>query len=204
MPRDGSKTRNRILEETTQLVLENGFAATTIDLILDRTRITKGAFFYHFKSKSDLAYNLMQNFARQDMALLEQVLADTEHLSDSPRRRLLEFVQWFVDAFSGLEKPHEGCLYASYLYEPEQFDQEVKDMVSEAILNWRKGLGEIIAAAIRECEVKPEIHVDSLADMLTVILEGAFITAKALNDVELTALQLKHYRNYLELLLYQK
>ena len=73
--------------------------------------------------------------ARQDMALLEQVLADTEHLSDSPRQRLLEFVQWFVDAFSGLEKPHEGCLYTSYLYEPEQFDQEVKDMVSEAILN---------------------------------------------------------------------
>ncbi len=199
MPKDGNKTRTRILDEATSLVLENGFAGTTIDLILARTQITKGAFFYHFKSKSDLAFSLMEYFSKKDMNELSSSMADTKDLLD-PKERLLAFVQWFIDAFKDLEAPYAGCLYASYIYEPEHFDQKIKDMVSKSILIWRKEIVDMIKKTTDTYNVNMDFDRDSLADHFTVILEGAFVTSKALNDASVTSKQLIHYKNYLNLL----
>jgi TetR/AcrR family transcriptional repressor of nem operon len=48
----------------------------------------------------------------------------------------------------------------------------------------------------------PRLPIDpgSLADELTVIFEGAFILSRTLEEPKITAQQLRHYRNYLELL----
>ncbi len=198
MPKDGNKTRIKILDETTQLVLENGFAGTTIDQILARTQITKGAFFYHFKSKALLGLRLMEHFAEKDMAALEASVKATAH--DDPKARLISFVQWFIDEFAELQTPYDGCLYASYVYEPEQFDQEIKDIVANAILRWREVLVEMLEKAEAANGAKITYDANSLADHFTVIMEGSFITSKALNDPALTSNQLKHYQNYLNLL----
>jgi TetR/AcrR family transcriptional repressor of nem operon len=45
-----------------------------------------------------------------------------------------------------------------------------------------------------------EVDIDSLADEVTVIFEGAFILGRVLDDRTTFAEQLRHYRNYLELL----
>jgi len=39
-----------------------------------------------------------------------------------------------------------------------------------------------------------------LSDQFVVIFEGAFVVSKALNDSDITAKQLQHLKNYLELL----
>ena len=204
MPKDGSKTKDRILDETTQLVLANGFVGTTIDQILERTQLTKGAFFYHFKNKDELALELMHHFVKSDLSVMEQALKAVEPYSHAPRERLLRFVQWFVDQFSRLEAPHAGCLYASYIYEPEQLSQEIKGLVEEVILKWREALVILLSEAAGDSTVSIAFDIDSLADHFSVILEGAFILSKALNDPALTAKQLMHYRNYLELIFGEK
>lgn len=196
MPKDGSKTRLKILEETTNLVFENGFSGTTIDHILERTNITKGAFFYHFKSKADLAFKLMSHFSESDMRMLEEAKVNAINAHPDPKEQLLTFVQWHIDYFDTLTEPYPGCLYASFLYEPGQFDIEIKKIVTNSLLQWRNELMSIM----KGIQDKEEIDIDSLADMFSVILEGAFITSKALNDPKLTAAQLKHYKNYLQLL----
>ena len=199
MPRDGSKTRLKILDETTKLVLENGFAGTSIDQILEKTDLTKGAFFYHFKNKADLAKSMMEHFAASDIASLNHALESTEKYEKDPKKRLLKFVQVFVDAFKGLKQPYEGCLYASYIYEPEQFNKEIKEIVSQSILKWREELVEMLKKAMPN-KTKKSVDFESLADMFSVILEGAFITSKALNDPDLTYKQLLLYKDYLFLL----
>lgn len=199
MPKDGSKTRLKILDETTKLVFDNGFSGTTIDHILERTNVTKGTFFYHFKNKADLARSLMKHFSDSDMKMLEDVMAGATEASTDPKEQLLAFVQIFIDYFDKLEKPYAGCLYASFIYEPEQFEDDVKRMVADSLLQWRYELAKIMEKAL--AHHKGDVDIDSLADMFSVILEGAFITAKALKDAKLTAKQLLHYKRYLELLM---
>ena len=105
MGRNGQPTRAKILSESKELIFENGFAGTSIDQILERSGITKGAFFYHFKTKSELALVLMSNFIRDDLEVLDTVLNQTAEKSDHPKDRLLDFIQYFIDAFSKVEQP---------------------------------------------------------------------------------------------------
>jgi TetR/AcrR family transcriptional regulator, transcriptional repressor for nem operon len=47
-------TRMVILEKAFELIYVKGYQATSIDDIIARTKVTKGAFFYHFKNKDEM------------------------------------------------------------------------------------------------------------------------------------------------------
>ena len=55
MSTKGERTRNEIMKIAEGLVLQRGFAGTSIERILEEADITKGGFFYHFEGKNDLA-----------------------------------------------------------------------------------------------------------------------------------------------------
>lgn len=202
MGRDGTPTRNKILAESKALVFENGFSGTSIDQILERTGITKGAFFYHFKTKNALAKSLIEEFAKEDIFHMNEALQKTEHLKD-PLNRLLQYIQEFIDAMSGLSEPY-SCLYASYTYEPNQFDKETLNHISETLLAWRATMEQLILDVLEAYHPKVEIDIQSLADHTVVIFEGAFVVSKALMGKDLTADHLIHLKNYFELLFVPK
>jgi TetR/AcrR family transcriptional repressor of nem operon len=200
MGRDGTATRNKILEHSRQLIYDNGFAGTSIDQILERTGITKGTFFYHFKTKNALADALISLFARQDQDELNKALELTKELSDQPVKRLLKFVDHFISMMEEVTESIPSCLYASYTYEPNQFDDDIKQIIADAMLNWRKEMKNLLEAAVQEKVPKAVPDITSLADLFTVIFEGSFVMSRALRDPQLTAGQLRSYRQYLELL----
>lgn len=203
MGRDGTPTRNKILAESKQLVFENGFSGTSIDQILERTGITKGAFFYHFKTKNHLAKALIEEFAREDIFHMNEALKSTENLKGDALERLLQFIQEFIDMMSEVEEPY-SCLYASYTYEPNQFDEETLNRISETILTWRTTMVQLIQDVIEEYDAKVEIDIQSLADHTVVIFEGAFVVSKALRGKDLTVDHLKHLKNYFKLIFEKK
>lgn len=47
-------TRQNILKKAFELIYLKGYQATSIDEIIATTAVTKGAFFYHFKSKEEM------------------------------------------------------------------------------------------------------------------------------------------------------
>ena len=55
MPRDGSATRQRILDAAERLVIENGYSSTSVDQVIAASETSKGAFFHHSDSKLALA-----------------------------------------------------------------------------------------------------------------------------------------------------
>ncbi len=75
MPRDGTATRERILDAAEHLVIENGYAATSVDQVIAASGTSKGAFFHHFDSKRDLARALVERYVEADLA----------HLTPRPR-----------------------------------------------------------------------------------------------------------------------
>ncbi len=203
MGRDGKPTRDKILAESKALVFENGFSGTSIDQILERTGITKGAFFYHFKTKNLLAKALIEEFAKEDISHMNEALEKTERLEGDPLDRLLRFIQEFIDMMSNLTEP-PGCLYASYTYEPSQFDQDILGHISETLLAWRTTMEGLLNDVLEEYDIKGDVDIQSLADHTVVIFEGAYVVSKALNEPNTTAEQLKHLKNYFRLLFQSK
>lgn len=51
----GERTRERILDVAYESIVQKGFAATSIEELVEAAGITKSGFFYHFRDKNDMA-----------------------------------------------------------------------------------------------------------------------------------------------------
>ena len=194
----GADTRARILDAAHALILERGYAGLSIDQLIGSLGLTKGAFFHHFKNKQALARALIRRHADDSVAMLEKNIARAEKLSSDPLQRLLIFVGLYEELFENLPEPFPGCLFASYVYELEQFDAATMEITIEEFVLSRRELSRLLAAA--EAAYPPSVPVDreALADGFQTIFEGAFILSKAMKEPDLIARQLRLYKNFLE------
>ncbi len=200
MARDGTATRTKIMDAAEALTLDHGFSASSVDRIIERAGVTKGSFFYHFDSKATLARALVERYAAADLEHLEGNMARAEALSRDPLQQLIIFVGLFREAAEQLTEPYPGCLFSSYIHESGLMDSAILDIIQVTIDRWRKRVGDKIDQAAVLHPPRLPVDLASLADMLTVIFEGAFIVSKVMKDPRTVAQQLDHYRNYLELL----
>lgn len=199
VPRDGTPTRDRILDAAQRIVLERGFAATSVDAVLAAAPATKGAFFHHFPSKNDLGRALLERYAAADERLLDDFMAAAEAESDDPAEQLVAFVRRFEQAADELAPTQPGCLFVSFIYESQLAGDE-NDLIATSIRHWRTRLLEKLEAAAELHPPAIAVDLRSLADQVFTTFEGGFILARAMHDPSHLRAQLAHLRHYLELL----
>jgi len=200
MPKSGAPTKEKILNTAESLVLDYGFAGTSVDKVIAKAGITKGTFFYHFKTKADLAKALIERFHKKEQATFDQFMNRAEKLSRDPLQQFLIFIGLFEELLDQMDEPYPGCLFASYLYQSQAFDEETICFCTDVMLGWRKFCGDKIRQIIETRQPRRPVTADSLADMFVCILEGTLLLSKALGDAKLAGPQLEHYRQYIELL----
>lgn len=198
--RDPEKTRERILDAAHVLILDYGFGATTVEAVVGRAGITKGAFFHHFRSKADLARSLIDRFAEVDRQRLEQHLARAEKLAHDPLQQVLTLLALYEEEFDAFQEPYPGCLFASYMYENKLFDASTIGVVRESTLMWRRVMLAKLEQVAKAHPPRAAVDLESLADLFHSLTEGAFIMTKTLGDKTLLGKQARHLRTYLELL----
>ena len=200
MARDGSPTRERILDAAAGLVVERGFAATTVDAILDAAGTTKGAFFHHFASKAALGHALVERYAAGDVAMLEQFMREAEAASDDPAEQLVAFLSLFESAAAELAHEQSGCLYVSFVQQSQLVDETTIQVIMAAVLVWRRRLLAKLEEAATAHPPPGDVDLESLADLVFTTFEGAFILTRTMGDPTLMRGQLAHLRRYVELL----
>ena len=200
MPRDGTAMRTRILDAAEELVLEQGFAGTTVDDVIASAGATKGGFFHHFASKQELARALVERYVAADLELLDDLMSRAERLSSDPLQQLLLFVGLQEEAADELADGNPGCLYASFMYEQELFDRSTHDLIAEAVRAWRTRTREKLDDVVALYPPHAEVDLDTLADQGLAVYEGSFVLSRALGEPGLLRGQLRQFRTYLELL----
>lgn len=87
------KTRQRLFDATMELIGEKGYAASTVDEIVERAGVAKGTVYYHFKSKAELVEAMISQ-----QLLAESVRKATEGATDPTDRirRALTAVVVFI------------------------------------------------------------------------------------------------------------
>lgn len=197
MPRDGRATRERILSAAEALVIENGYAATSVDQVIAASGTSKGAFFHHFESKRALADALVDRYVASDLAHLEAALSAAHEQSDRAAGRAVAFVRYFEDRADEIMDEQSGCLYASILIERELVTTGASDPITKAVVAWREGYADLLRDALRD----PEIDLDAVADHVFVTFEGAFLLARTTGDPDHMRTQLRVLRQFLQALL---
>src|SRR5687767_14570951 len=147
MPRDATATRERILDAAGRIVLERGFAGTSVDAVLAEASVTKGAFFHHFPSKNELGRALLERYAAADERMLDDVMAAAEADSDDPGEQVVAFIRHFEEAADELASAAPGCLFVSFIYERQLAGDGDDDLIAGSIRHWRERLLEKLEAA---------------------------------------------------------
>jgi TetR/AcrR family transcriptional repressor of nem operon len=196
----GTDTRDRILDTAQVLVLEKGFAATSLDDIIRAAGLTKGAFFHHFRSKSDLARKLVERFAENDFKFFDEWARRAETLADDdPLQTALIFIKLFEEWLGSLPTPFAGCLFAVYVYENEAFDRDINDFVRDSLERWQTYYEKLFSAVLATRRPKIDVTARELAEQYVSTMEGAFILARAYKEPELIVRQSRQFRDWLKL-----
>src|SRR3954451_4058041 len=97
--RDGRQTREAILEAAAELMHLKGYQATTLDDVLRESGVGKGNFYYHFRSKEDLGFAILDQlvsrfvertlepcFSDPDAARLGQIRCFLDRVLEAQRK----------------------------------------------------------------------------------------------------------------------
>lgn len=195
-----NSSRDRILSVAESIILQKGFAGTSIEDILEKACITKGGFFYHFSGKAQLARALVERYLENDDSVFKALFGRAESLSEDPLQQLLIFLKLMSEMVGGMTDVHPGCLVAGFTYEIQQFDEQTKQLMERGMLEWRDMIARRLAVILQHYEPRVEVSVDSLADMFSATLEGGIILARIFNNNQLLVEQVEAYRTHLRLL----
>jgi AcrR family transcriptional regulator len=199
-PRRGGETRELLLAVAEESVLAKGFAATSIDELIAATGLTKSGFFYHFKDKGDLAKALLLRYLERDEQILDMLFSRADALHDDPLHGYLVFLKLFAEMLTDLPGAHPGCLAASYCYQEQLFNQEIRDLNRAGVLAWRVRFRARIDRIAARYPPRLPVDLDVMADMAATLVEGGIVLAKLLREPAVLPNQVLAYRDFVRLL----
>ncbi len=195
-PRRGPETRERILAVAESAVLAKGFAATSIEEVISAVGITKSGFFYHFRDKGALAKGLMLRYLAHDKELLDDIFRRGDELNEDPLHGFLVGLKLFAEMLADLPETHPGCLAASFCYQDQLFNREIRDLNAEGVLAWRQRFRARFDLIAQRRPPRQDVDLDALADMAATLVEGGLILGRVLKDVGILPRQVLLYRDF--------
>jgi AcrR family transcriptional regulator len=194
-PRRGPDTRERLLDLAEAAILEKGFASTSIEELIAGAGITKSGFFYHFKDKGELAKVLLQRYLDREDAMFDALFARADELNEDPLHGFLIWLKLLAEMTADLPAAHPGCLVASYCYQDQLFNREVRELNREGAVRWRSRFLTRLQLIADRYPPRMEVELDALADMLLTVTDGGIILSKVMGDRSVLPRQVMLYRS---------
>jgi AcrR family transcriptional regulator len=194
----GRGTREKILEVAETAVLAKGFASTSIEELIAAAGITKSGFFYHFKDKNALAKAMMLRYIAHDRQVLDDIFRRGDELHDDPLHGFLVGLKLFAEMLANLPEAHPGCLAASFCYQDQLFDREVRELNATSVLSWRKRFRERLDLIAARYPPRRAVDFEALADMAASNVEGGLILGRLLQDPTILPRQVLLYRDLVQ------
>ncbi len=199
-PRKRTDTRERVLDIAEAAVLQKGFSATSIDELIVAAGITKSGFFYHFKDKTDLAKSLMQRYIAANDAILDDIMGRADELNDDPLHGFLVSLKLFAELLADLPGGHPGCLVASFCYQDQLFNGDIRDLARAGVDGWRRRFRDRLELIAARYPPRIAIDIDELADMANALVDGGIIMGKVFQDPAILPKQVLLYRDLIRLI----
>jgi AcrR family transcriptional regulator len=86
-------TRERIVAAAVSLFAEQGYDATSVNQVVARAGVAKGALYHHFESKDDLLYEVYRELVDRQLAGLTEILQRALTPADTLRALIADLVE---------------------------------------------------------------------------------------------------------------
>jgi len=189
--RDPGRTRDRLLQAGFREVYRSGFQSASVDTILAATNVTKGALYYHFDSKEDLGY-----------AIVEEIIAK---LPEDKWLRPLQRGKNPIDALIRVvqatsvrrEDVNGGCPLANLAQEMSALDEQFRKRLQTIFHAWQEGITTALQRGQSQGTVRRDLVPEETAGFLIAMYEGYVMLAKNAQDAKVWNVGMKNIVRWL-------
>lgn len=192
--RDREATRRRLLEVGHEEIYLQGFTAASVELIVARTGVTKGAFFHHFASKAEFGYAVVDEVIAE--LIVAQWVEPLERSADPLETIASEFERGA--AVLREQQPILGCPLNNLAQETSPLDEGFRRHTSAVFELWLGSYRHALARAQSAGTVAPEVDPDDAAQALVAQIEGILSLARNSQDPAMLDTGARTLRRYLD------
>lgn len=173
MPRPS--VREKIIDSGLQQMHRLGYNACSMDDIANHAGVPKGSLYNHFKSKEDLAVEIIDRYvsAAPNSYLLNTSIAPIKRL----KQYFAQLTQSFVE--SGYR---QGCLLGNFANELADHSPIVREKLKLVFDQWTEMLAQVIKEGQAHGDISSSEKPQLLAGFLLSAYEGTLLRARVAND----------------------
>ena len=188
-----TETRKAILQKAFQLIYTQGYQTTSIDDIIATTKVTKGAFYYHFKSKDDMGLAIINEIVRPTM---EESFIKPLQLTKDPIKEIYGMTKNLLFDNPYLKIEH-GCPAGNLTQEMTPWNHEFSKALSELMQEWQHTIEVCLKKAKKEGTVRKTINPSQVAFFIMSGYWGIRNFGKLYNNDDCYHTYLKELKRYL-------
>jgi TetR/AcrR family acrAB operon transcriptional repressor len=166
---EAAVTRATLLKTALAVFSAKGYAATTLDDVAKAAKVTRGAIYWHFKSKADLYNTLVQEFSARGAGVVQQAVAEGGTLIEILRRIFVR-VCTVIEEDKEMRAVMELTLFKTGLDPELQTSRKKQIEAGNALL---KGITEAMRQGIAQGALRGDIDPADMARAFIAFENGA-------------------------------
>jgi AcrR family transcriptional regulator len=169
-------TRQNILQKAFELIYTNGYQTTSVDEIIATTQVTKGAFYYHFKTKDEMGLAIINERMKPTFknTFIEPFQSDVD-----PLDTIYNLMHHLLMENEDL-KVEYGCPASNFTQEMAPWNIEFTKALNELFLEWEKAMIGAIEKGKENGKIKSDIN----AKEVTVFVMSGYWGVRNLGKLE--------------------
>ncbi|WP_337965022.1 TetR/AcrR family transcriptional regulator [uncultured Flavobacterium sp.] len=188
-----ANTRLTILQKAFELIYSKGYQTTSIDEIIATTQVTKGAFYYHFKTKDEMGVAIIEEILKPTM--LGSFIKPIEN-SENPIEDFYNMIFYLLLEDPLLEVKY-GCPVGNLTQEMTPWNNQFSLALSELVNQWMMTIEKAIVRAQTLGLVRKEVNGEQVAFFIMSGYWGIRNFGKLQDSNSCYIVYLKEFRNYL-------
>ncbi|EPR65307.1 Transcriptional regulator, TetR family [Cyclobacterium qasimii M12-11B] len=156
------------MHEAFKLFYENGFKATSINDVMKAAKMTKGAFYHHYKSKEQLGLEVIElKIQKRVYNAMVLPLNGTGNAMEILENTFLNRIK----SFPFYDK-QQGCPMNNFINEIGNYEISYQLALKSIVEKWKKALVILIEKGKEQNAIKKEIPSEAVAVYLISAFEG--------------------------------
>jgi len=192
--RDPDVTRDKLLKAAFEEIYRRGFQAASLDTILAKAGVTKGALYHHFPDKAALGYAVVDEVVK---GLLLERWGVLEPTTGDPVTALQQILRGRVANLTTREV-ELGCPLNNLAQEMSPLDQRFRKGVKATFDIWTGAVAKDLLHGQAEGTVRRDVDARKVAAFVVASIEGSFGLAKGAQSATMLRSNLEVLSSFLE------
>lgn len=187
-------TRLMILQKAFELIYVKGYQTTSIDDIIETTKVTKGAFYYHFKTKNEMGLAIINEILKP--SLTGSFIKPLQE-EGNPLDAIYKLMHNLLMENNFL-KVEYGCPASNLAQEMSPWNEDFKKALDELTREWIVVMQETIENGKKQGHLRKNVNARQVTMFVMSGYWGIRNFGKLENSKNVYLPYLKELKNYLD------